>query len=84
MISNDDWRLNNQENYLTGVVLYFQRWASLDPTWDHDHCEFCLAKFSDHFPDQTEGYTTANLYRWICQDCFADFKERFGWIVYRQ
>ena len=82
MISDDDWRLTGQEAYLTNAVLYFQRWATLDPSWDHDHCEFCFAEFSDRYPNcLTEGYTTSNLYRWICPDCFIDFKERFGWTV---
>jgi hypothetical protein len=82
MISNDDWRLTGQERYLTGATLYLRRWSSNDPTWDHDHCEFCLAEFSDSYPDcLTEGYTTADLYRWICPDCFNDFKVRFDWAV---
>lgn len=82
MISDDDWRLTGQEAYLTNAILYFQRWATLDPTWDHDHCEFCFAEFSDRYPNcLTEGYTTSNLYRWICAECFADFKEQFGWTL---
>jgi hypothetical protein len=41
MISDDDWRLTGQEAYLTNAVLYFQRWATLDPTWDHDQQTPC-------------------------------------------
>ena len=65
--------------------------------WDHDHCEFCWAKFmaADFPPEQREwreqhpdiltaSYTPAQPQRrriWICPDCFEDFRERFGWVV---
>lgn len=82
MISDDDWRLTGQEAYLTNVVLYFRRWSTDDPSWDHDHCEFCLAEFSNRNSEcLTEGYATSNEYRWICPNCFEDFKVRFGWRV---
>jgi hypothetical protein len=82
MINEDDWRLLGQDAYLTGVPLFFRRWSSDNPDWDHDHCAFCGAKFSNRIPDcLTEGYTTADHYHWICPDCFADFRERFEWTV---
>lgn len=82
MISNDDWRLIGQEAYLMNAELYLRRWSSNSATWDHDHCEFCRAKFSNRFPDYlTEGYTTDDQYRWICTNCFSDFREQFGWVV---
>ena len=27
------------------------------------------------------GYTTEDHYRWICDRCFQDFRELFGWTV---
>ncbi len=51
-------------------------------SWDHDHCEFCWAKFAEEIliPDSLhEGYATADNYRWICEACFEDFKDQFGW-----
>jgi hypothetical protein len=27
------------------------------------------------------GYTTADNYRWICAQCFADFADMFDWVV---
>ena len=49
---------------------------------DHDHCEFCWTKFSDTIPDSlTEGYTSMGDYRWICGNCYLDFKEHFKWIL---
>jgi hypothetical protein len=47
--------------------------------WDHDHCEFCSAKFSMMDADLHEGYVTEDGYRWICEPCFLDFAESFGW-----
>ncbi len=58
--------------------------------WDHDHCDFCWAKFmapeiADRNPEMlAAGYTIASEERstfWICPSCFEDFKERFAWTV---
>ncbi|MGE5423030.1 MAG: hypothetical protein ACM3QW_07185 [Ignavibacteriales bacterium] len=83
MVDESDWRLQGQEEYLTGVRLTLKKWTSKNPKWDHDHCAFCWAKLSDlDIPDsQDEGYTTENDYHWICKECFLDFNEMFGWIV---
>ncbi|MCU0415008.1 MAG: hypothetical protein MUE91_11515 [Ignavibacteriaceae bacterium] len=86
MIEKDDWRLNNQEKYLVGVTLVrrLYRQNPYNPEWDHDHCEFCLAKFSldTRIKDALlSGYATTDDYRWICQTCFEDFKEMFKWKV---
>jgi hypothetical protein len=27
------------------------------------------------------GYTTPDEYHWICDSCFNDFREEFGWRV---
>ncbi len=83
---DDDWRLQGQDRYLTGVVLHWARWTRPRPTSDHDHCEFCWAKFMEEdFPDFPEilhfGYTTEDKYRWICERCFEDFEDRFQWRV---
>jgi hypothetical protein len=79
----DDWQLMGQERYLAGVTLHWSMWHQSRPNWDHDHCEFCLAKFMEESePDALHaGYTTADEYRWVCPTCFADFRERFGWHV---
>lgn len=77
----DDWRLTGQETYLTGAVLC---WRSYPETSDHDHCEFCGAKFAPavSIPDALHaGYATEDAYRWVCEPCFVDFRERFEWTV---
>jgi len=36
----------------------------------------------EDYPDVLhEGYTTLDEYRWICDACFQDFQEMFGWVV---
>jgi hypothetical protein len=81
--SDDDWRLAGQERYLQGATLHRARWTPPRPEWDHDHCEFCWAKFMDaELPEILhEGYTTADQSRWVCQSCFEDFKDRFAWRI---
>ena len=83
MVDQDDWRLTNQEQYLKGVNLNFSKYSKYREGWDHDHCEFCFAKFMESdSPDMLrEGYTTEDNYRWVCQKCFEDFKVMFQWKV---
>ncbi|HTL28028.1 MAG TPA: hypothetical protein VL282_02355 [Tepidisphaeraceae bacterium] len=75
-VKDDDWRLRGQENWLSGATLYWRAFHETRPGWDHDHCEFCWAKFldADNVPDVLrEGYTTENEDRWVCATCAADF-----------
>ena len=75
----DDWRLNGQEEYLFGVKLYkrkFESWLG----WDHTHCDFCWAKISDVAENSfREGYCTDDETHWVCEECYNDFKDKFGW-----
>jgi len=85
VISPNDWRLTGQESYLKDVALIkraYRRYPK-SPDWDHDHCEFCFAKFMvEDYPDVLhEGYSTEDEYYWICEECFQDFREYFGWKV---
>lgn len=79
----NDWRLTNQERFLKGVTLCWQQYVPASPTNDHDHCEFCLAKFMEQDKPETlrEGYSTLDRYRWICKPCFEDFADLFQWKV---
>lgn len=76
-----DWRLQGQERFLKGVALQFRPYEQWREGWDHDHCEFCGAKFSLSQNDIRAGYTTADMYHWICESCFADFKDMFEWTL---
>ena len=65
------------------------------PNWDHDHCSFCQVKFVapelvPTMPDEdvrSEGFATTPEfirgadYEWVCEDCYADFAEEFGWVL---
>jgi len=86
MLEDSDWRLlRGQEDYLKGKVLLHSRYHryAKNLNWDHDHCEFCWAKFMvEDYPDVLpEGYCTEDEYYWICEQCFKDFRDRFGWKV---
>ena len=67
MIDSHDWRLQGQEQYLKGATLVrrLYREPRCNPEWDHDHCEFCWAKFMlGSNPDALhEGYCTLDEYR---------------------
>ena len=81
---DSDWRLSGQGEDLLGVTLCWRTYDSAVTGTDHDHCEFCFAKFAmtDHIPDALHaGYSTPDAYRWICAECFSDFKERFRWTL---
>ncbi len=75
----DDWRRQGQETYLKGITLFHKSYHSQEKEWDHDHCEFCGEKFSETGDGLKDGYATADNYHWICNACFNDFKEEFGW-----
>jgi len=81
----DDWRLAFLKGYPTGITFYRIAYKQLSKQWDHDHCMTCWAKFTeDDRPEDPHqiihrGYTTDEGPWWICDTCFQDFKEMFGW-----
>jgi hypothetical protein len=79
VVPNDDWRRQGQESFLVGLTFKKMPWRSTKPTWDHDHCEFCQTKIAGlDVPDSLhEAYGTPDLYRWVCPQCFEDFREEF-------
>ena len=84
MADDTDWRLQGQERYLKGAVVTYHKYRRTSESWDHDHCEFCLAKFMEASDDpdvKTDGYATVHGDRWICSTCLADFKERFTLVI---
>jgi hypothetical protein len=78
---SDDWRIQSQERYLQGASLVRKQYKAPRADWDHDHCEFCWAKFSERGNDLEVGYATLDERHWICERCFRDFQERFDWTV---
>ena len=93
MSDKDDWRLGGQERYLQPARLCWKRYSRWSDEWDHDHCEFCWAKFvalddTQSGPnDLSEGYAVLSNgdfpddYHWICATCYADFRGMFDWEV---
>jgi hypothetical protein len=80
-----DWRLNGQERYLRGARFRWATYRPASPTSDQDHCEFCNRKFSALEPARDiarAGWQSEDEYRWVCDGCFADFRERFGFLVF--
>ena len=86
----EDWRIFGAKQWeLEGCTLHWHRWTRPRPSWDHDHCAGCWAKFMEEdLPDALhEGYTTGEDYphgadyAWVCSTCFADLKPALGWTV---
>jgi len=80
-MNSQDWRLQNQESYMLGLTLTKKSYAPSNPTNDHDHCEFCSIKFMQSLKEDVlnVGYTTPDGYRWVCEQCYNDFKKKFKW-----
>lgn len=76
-----DWRLYGQEDYLQGKALKYTKFVTRGRN-DHEHCAFCTAKIAEEgVGEYTCGYATEDLYWWVCEECFEDFKERFEWTL---
>jgi len=77
--SASDWRRQGQQQYLSGVILVARTYRPQRPGWDHDHCEFCGAKFSGREGDLGWGYATPDGYHWVCAGCYGDFRAEYRW-----
>lgn len=76
----DDWRITNQKSYLKDKTLIHTEDILIMKS-DHEHCAFCFDKFGEYPDCLQKGYCTEDLYYWICEECFEDFKEQFNWTV---
>ena len=77
-----DLREQGQEKYLSGLVFEKKRYQKYSETWEHDHCEFCNAKFSEDPSLECfhEGFSAKENYYWGCENCFDFFKEKYNLI----
>jgi hypothetical protein len=84
MRRDDDWRLTNQADYLMGVARSRRAYSPANADSDHDHCEFCMAKFMVGGTNESlsKGSATVDRYRWKCQTCFDDFVDLLQWRVH--
>ncbi|MCP4806056.1 MAG: hypothetical protein GY913_19255 [Proteobacteria bacterium] len=71
----DDWRGQGQEAYLCGLVWRWSAFTPYRPEWEHDHCECCSIRLSKAAGDLQSGFVAQDGYRWICKDCFDDFRD---------
>jgi hypothetical protein len=76
-----DWRLTHQENYLKGVMLIRRQWRRLNLAGTMTIAPFAGPEFGPSPGDIHEGWTTLTESHWICDRCFADFREQFRWRV---
>jgi hypothetical protein len=69
VVDKNDWRLAGQERFLKAATLYWKTYTRHAENWDHDHCEFCIAKFMvEDYPDVLHnGYATEGNDRWVCE-----------------
>lgn len=80
-----DSRLYWGRAFLPGAVFQWEEYFAPSEVWDHDHCGLCGQKFMelDHPDIERCGYVTnANGQEWwVCDNCFEDFHEEYGWQV---
>lgn len=79
-----NWRQNvAHKDYLHGLAFHRAPYHPSDPTWNHEHCEFCWRTFveSDSRRDVLhEGWTDVDReFYWICEECFQHFKIEYEW-----
>jgi hypothetical protein len=72
-----------QEAYLGGRAFTHRPWWAYRESWDHDHCSFCQRHISvplaaDDKDAVDRGYVTEDGYHWVCEECFADFRDQMG------
>jgi hypothetical protein len=75
----NDWRITGDEDFLLNAVLHRKAYDGDD----HEHCVLCWHKFMKGAEGMencsSEGYVTDDGEYWICDTCFNDLWEPFGW-----
>jgi len=69
-----------EKDYLHGKKLELKGFTP-DHSGDHRHCELCWARISYLKEDSNSGYYEIFSKSWICEDCYNNFKDLFGWTV---
>lgn len=75
----DDWRLlsANPETRKHFLHRLFDRTICYD---DYDQCDFCYHCFDEEDEAHPEtAYYCTDTGSWVCETCFQDFKDHFGW-----
>ena len=71
---------NDAEKFVNeyGKGAEYLRGELIQDFW-HAHCDFCTEKILTR--DHRTCYCTRDFETWICEKCFNDFHDRFGWKV---
>lgn len=69
-----------EKDYLHNKELQYKEFIGEDKN-DHEHCELCWHRISNLKDDSHNGYYEELSKSWICDECFNDFKDLFGWSV---
>jgi len=76
----DDWRLlvgyDSGVNNLDFQHRLFDRTISIE---DFDLCEYCHKSFDEDEKHPIHAYYCQRRHFWVCETCFQDFKDHFGW-----
>jgi len=79
MDANDAFngRVQHMKEKLKGIALMRSKWTTIDDSWDHDHCKFCM-KTLDASTEEL-AYCSEDYYWWICEECFQEYRDEFEW-----
>lgn len=77
----NDWRIMGQEGYLKGKILQYRVFDRAICREDYCQCEFCWDTFESEAGSSTFAYFEPSGKFWICDTCYRDFEQHFGWIV---
>jgi hypothetical protein len=80
-VDNQRW-WDTPRPWLVGSALVPRRWTRPigGASYDHDHCQFCSATFSDTVPGALrEGFATVDEAMRVCPECFSiqELREQF-------
>lgn len=87
-MSEEDWRLRGQEEYMQNQRFRFVKFKSKDGGSLHKHCDFCWYKFMENCEGvedcSEEGYCTDDGRYWVCKECYQCFRSLFNWETIQQ
>lgn len=69
--------IQQYQGFLSGKRMTYRIFIST-PDQDHEHCNFCGAKFSPRERDLWFGYAPSDASSWVCPECFALYRESYG------
>jgi len=75
MDMNSEW-MKHQLGLLGGANLLRSKWVHEE--WNHAHCELCMDTID---ASTCLAYCTEDFKKWVCEGCYQDFKETFGWVL---